>query len=114
MKAVNRWIDEDGKATLVGAPDVDILSVAIDILRKKIAAGTTIFTVHIFEHMELPAKLLDYFLRSNKININEIGLMTENGWNHVCELGQSKTISIARPYAACIWHVDGGLHVTAK
>jgi len=23
-----------------------------------------------FEHIELPAKLLDYFLRSNKININ--------------------------------------------
>jgi len=24
-----------------------------------------------FEHMELPAKLLDYFLRSNKSNINQ-------------------------------------------
>ena len=24
-----------------------------------------------FEHIELPAKLLDYFLRSNKININQ-------------------------------------------
>jgi len=25
----------------------------------------------IFEHIELPAKLLDYFLRSNKSNINQ-------------------------------------------
>ena len=25
-----------------------------------------------FEHIELPAKLLDYFLRSNKSNINQI------------------------------------------
>jgi len=24
-----------------------------------------------FEHIELPAKLLDYFLRSNKSNINQ-------------------------------------------
>ena len=37
------------------------------------------------------------------------GLMTENSWNHVCELGQSKAISIT-----CIWHVDLRLHVTAK
>ena len=27
-----------------------------------------------FEHIELPAKLLDYFLRSNKSNINQFGL----------------------------------------
>jgi len=27
----------------------------------------------IFLHIELPAKLLDYFLRSNKININQSG-----------------------------------------
>ena len=26
---------------------------------------------HIFEHMELPANLLDYFLRNNKSNINQ-------------------------------------------
>jgi len=25
-----------------------------------------------FEHIELPAKLLDYFLRSNKSNINQL------------------------------------------
>jgi len=39
-KAVNRWIGEGGKATLVGAPDADILASAIKILRKRIAAGT--------------------------------------------------------------------------
>ena len=29
--------------------------------------------IHFFEHIELPAKLLDYFLRSNKSNINRLG-----------------------------------------
>jgi len=28
-----------------------------------------------FEHIELPAKLLDYFLRSNKSNINQSGTL---------------------------------------
>jgi len=32
LKAVNRWIGEGGKATLVGAPDADILAAAIEIL----------------------------------------------------------------------------------
>jgi len=32
LKAVNRWIGEGGKATLVGAPDADILAAAIKIL----------------------------------------------------------------------------------
>jgi len=45
LKAVNRWIGEGGKATLVGAPDVDISSAAIEILRKMIAAGTATFLV---------------------------------------------------------------------
>ena len=35
LKAVKRWVDEGGKATLVGAPDVDILLEAIEELRKK-------------------------------------------------------------------------------
>ena len=39
MKAVTRWIGEGGKATLVGAPEADILAAAIEILRKRIAAG---------------------------------------------------------------------------
>jgi len=37
-KAINRWIGESGKATLVRAPDVDILAAAIEILWKRIAA----------------------------------------------------------------------------
>ena len=55
-----------------------------------------------FEHVELPAKLLDYFLRSNKSNINQQGYPLEQNsqinflaqethvqrlvclWNHVC------------------------------
>jgi len=32
LKAVTRWIGENGKATLVGAPDADILAAAIEIL----------------------------------------------------------------------------------
>ena len=32
LKAVDRWIGEGGKATLMGAPDADILAAAIKIL----------------------------------------------------------------------------------
>jgi len=39
LKAVNRWIGEGGKATLVGALDANILAAVIEILRKRIAAG---------------------------------------------------------------------------
>jgi len=45
LKAVNRWIGEGGKTTLVGAPDADILASAIEILQKRIAAGTATFLV---------------------------------------------------------------------
>ena len=45
LKAVNKWIGEGGKATLVGAPDADILAAAIEILRNRIAAGTATFLV---------------------------------------------------------------------
>ena len=44
LKAVNRWIGEGGKATLVGAPDAHILAAAIELLQKRNdAAGTAIF-----------------------------------------------------------------------
>ena len=52
LKAVSRWINEDGKATLVGAPDVDILAAAIETLRKRIAAGTATFLVKVKTHRE--------------------------------------------------------------
>ena len=32
-----------------------------------------------FEHIELPAKLLDYFLRSNKSNINQLSNVLADG-----------------------------------
>jgi len=35
LKAVKRWVGEGGKATLVGAPDADILLEAIEELRKR-------------------------------------------------------------------------------
>jgi len=47
LKAVTRWIGEGGKATLVGVPDADILAAAIEILRKRIAAGTATFFVKV-------------------------------------------------------------------
>jgi len=50
LKAVNRGIGEGGKATLVGAPDADILAAAIEIQRKKIAAGTATFLVKVKAH----------------------------------------------------------------
>jgi len=46
LKAVNRWIGEGGKATLVGAPDADILVAAIE----SIAAGTATFLVKVKAH----------------------------------------------------------------
>jgi len=54
-KAVNRWIGEGRKATLVGAPDTDILAAAIEILRKRIAAGTATFLVKVKAHRGEPA-----------------------------------------------------------
>jgi len=45
LKAVNGWIGEGGKATLMRAPDADILAAAIKILRKRIAAGTATFLI---------------------------------------------------------------------
>ena len=55
LKAVTRWIGEGGKATLVGAPDADILAAAIEILRKRIAAGTATFLVKVKAHRGEPA-----------------------------------------------------------
>jgi len=45
LKAVTWWIGDGGKATLVGAPDADILAAAIEKLRKRIAAETATFLV---------------------------------------------------------------------
>jgi len=55
LKAVNRWIGEDGKATFVGAPDAYILAAAIKILRKRIAAGSATFLVKVKAYRGKPA-----------------------------------------------------------
>jgi len=55
LKAVPRWIGKGGKATLVWAPDADILAAAIEILRKRIAAGTATFLVKVKAHRGEPA-----------------------------------------------------------
>jgi len=55
LKAVTRWIGEGGRATLVGAPDADILAAAIKIQRKRIAAGTATFLVKVKAHRGEPA-----------------------------------------------------------
>jgi len=54
-KAVNRWIGKGGKATLVGTPEADILAAAIELLRKRIAAGTATFLVKVKAHRGEPA-----------------------------------------------------------
>jgi len=53
LKAVNRWIGEGAKATLVEAPDADISAAAIEILRKRIAART--FLIKVKAHQREPA-----------------------------------------------------------
>jgi len=55
FKAVNRWIGEGEKVTLVGAPDADIRAAAIEILRKRIEAGTATFLVKVKVHRGEPA-----------------------------------------------------------
>jgi len=55
LKADNRWIGEGGKSTMVGAPDADILAAAIDILRKRIAAGTATVLDKVKAHRGEPA-----------------------------------------------------------
>jgi len=54
LKAVNRWIGEGGKATLVWAPDAGILAAVIKILRNRIAAGTATFLVKVNAHRGEP------------------------------------------------------------
>ena len=43
LKAVKKWVGEGGEATLVGAPDVDILLEAIEELLKRTTAGAATF-----------------------------------------------------------------------
>jgi len=47
LKAAKRWVGEGGKATLVGAPDADILLEAIEELRKRTTAGAATFLVKV-------------------------------------------------------------------
>jgi len=56
LKAVKRWVGEGGKATLVGAPDADILLEAIEELRKGTTARAATFLVkvkHIEENLQM-------------------------------------------------------------
>ena len=53
LKAVKRWVREGGKATLVGAPDANILREAIEGLRKRTTAGA--FLVKVKSHRREPA-----------------------------------------------------------
>jgi len=50
LKAVNREIGEGGKATLIEAPDADILREAIEELRKRTTAGAATFLVNARAH----------------------------------------------------------------
>ena len=54
-----RWVGEGGKATLVGAPDADILLEASEELRKRTTAGAATFLVNVVKvraHRGEPAK----------------------------------------------------------
>jgi len=73
LKAVNRWIGEGGKATCVGAPDADVLAAAIEILRKRIAAGTATFLVKVKEHRGDPANEGANILADKAISDPKVG-----------------------------------------
>jgi len=49
-----RWVGEGGKATLVGAPDANILREAIEELRKRTTAGALTFLVKVKAHRGEP------------------------------------------------------------
>jgi len=55
LKAVKRWVGEGGKATLVGAPDADILIEAIEELRKRTTSRAATFLVKVKAHRGEPA-----------------------------------------------------------
>jgi len=77
LKAVNRWICEGGKTTLVGLPDADIMSLAaaaaIEILRKRIAAGTGTFLVKVKAHRGEPANEGGDILADKDISDPKVG-----------------------------------------
>jgi len=73
LKAVNRWIGEGGKATVVGAPDVHILAAAIEILRKRIAAWTATFLVKVKAHRGELANEGDEILADKAISDPKVG-----------------------------------------
>ena len=72
LKEVNRWIGE-GKATLVGAPDADILAAAIEMLRKRIAAGKANFLVKVKVHRGEPANDEADILTNETISDPKVG-----------------------------------------
>ena len=55
LKVAKRLVGEGGKATLVGAPDADILLEAIEELRKKSTPGAATFLVKVKAHRGEPA-----------------------------------------------------------
>jgi len=91
LKAVNRWIVEDGKATLVRAPDAYILAVAIEILRKRIAAGTATFLVKLNAHQKEPVNEGANILADKAISDPKVGEewcqrtnQAVSTWKHPC------------------------------
>ena len=72
LKAVNRWIGESEKVTLV-APDADILAATIEILRKRIAAGTVTFLVKVKVHRGEPAHEGANIIADKAISDSKVG-----------------------------------------
>jgi len=58
---------------LVGAPDADILAAAIEILRKRITAGTANFVVKVKAHRGVPANEGADILEDKAISNPQIG-----------------------------------------
>jgi len=73
FKAVNRWIGEGGKPTLLGAPGADILATAIEILRKRIAVETATFLVKVKAHRGGPANRGAVILADKAISDRKVG-----------------------------------------
>ena len=79
LKAVKKWIGEGGMATLVGAPDVDILAAAIEIIRKRTEAGTATSVLGQSESASMMMMIAFITFNSSLVPLIE-GLSSSNPW----------------------------------
>jgi len=95
LNAVNRWIGEGGQATFVGAPGTDILAAAIELLLKRIAAGTGTLLVKVKAHRGEPTNESADILADNAMSDPEAVVPMDESSNlflFVCSIHVEKPV----------------------